>query len=195
MVHCTNPPGTLEELVNTLRPMDVMTHMYMNKGNTILTDGRVSKEIRKARDRGVLFEAADARAHFSFEVGKAAIDEDFYPDIIGTDLTVLSANLRPTAFSLTNQMAKYNQLGIPFEKVIALMTSEPARIMGMENEIGSLSVGGCADIAIFRKEECHIAFGDRTYNDPDRKEYPCEYRFRTMLTVAKGEMVYRDEMF
>lgn len=74
MVHCTDPPGEMDELLSILRPGDVLTHMYMNKGSTILDGkGTVSKAAYDARKRGVLFEAADARAHFSFEVGESAI--------------------------------------------------------------------------------------------------------------------------
>lgn len=196
MVHCTNPPGTIPELLCYLRGGDIMTHMYMNKGSTLL-DGKgfVCREAYEARSRGVLFEAADAREHFSFAVSEPAIKAGFYPDIIATDLTMFSMNYRPTAFSLTNQIAKYAQLGIPFEKVIESCTAVPAHHMGLEGEAGCLCEGACADIAVFRKESSTIAFGDRPYGNPDGRQYDCEWRLRTMLTVRAGEMVYRDELF
>jgi len=196
MVHCTNPPGTIPELLCYLRKGDVMTHMYMNKGNTLL-DGKgfVCREAYEARSRGVVFEASDAREHFGFSTAVPAIKEGFYPDILGTDTTAFSMNFRPTAFSMNNQIAKYTQLGIPFETVIDSCTRRPAEHMGLAGEIGCLSVGACADIAVFRKEESHIAFGDRPYGHPDGKEFPCEWRLRAMLTVKNGEMVYRDELF
>jgi len=196
MVHCTNPPGTIPELLCYLRRGDVMTHMYMNKGLTLLDDrGFVCREAYEARNRGVLFEAADAREHFSFEVSEPAIKAGFYPDVIATDLTAFSMNLRPTAFSMTNQIAKYTQLGIPFETVIDCCTRRPAEMMGLAGEIGTLSAGACADVAVFRKEESAIAFGDRPYGNPDGEQRPCAWRLRTMLTVKSGEMVYRDELF
>ncbi len=196
MVHCTNPPGTIPELLCYLRAGDIMTHMYMNKGETLL-DGKgfVCREAYEARRRGVLFEASDAREHFSFEVSESAIQSAFYPDIIATDLTMFSMNYRPTVFSLTNQIAKYTQLGIPFEKVIELCTAAPARQMGLEGETGCLVDGACADIAVFRKEASTIAFGDRPYGNPDGRQHACQWRLRTMLTVRDGEMVYRDELF
>ena len=196
MVHCTNPPGTIPELLSILNPGDVMTHMYMNKGPKLLDEGgKVCREAYEARRRGVLFEAADAREHFSFEVSEPAIREGFYPDILATDLTKFSMNLRPTAFSMTNQIAKYTQLGIPFETVIGLCSAAPAKMMGLENETGSLREGLCADIAVFRKEESTIPFGDRPYGNPDGRFHDCSWRLRTLLTVRAGEMVYRDEMF
>ena len=194
MVHCTNPPGSIPELLSILRPGDVMTHMYMNKGQTLLDGGKsVCEAAYKARERGVLYEASDARAHFSFEVSEPAIREGFYPDIIATDLTKFSMHFRPTAFDLANQVAKYTQLGIPLEKVIACCTSRPAEDMGLAGEIGCLSPGACGDIAVFRQEPCSIPFGDRPYGDLDQALRPSSWRLRTMLTVRSGEMVYRDQ--
>lgn len=196
MVHCTNPPGTIPELLCYLRSGDVMTHMYMNKGSTLLDDkGFVCREAYEARSRGVLFEASDAREHFGFSTAIPAIKSGFYPDIIATDTTSFSMNFRPTAFSLNNQLAKYTQLGIPFETVIASSTSRPAKDMGLLGEIGCLSVGACGDIAVFRKEASTIPFGDRPYGNPAGESFPCEWRLRAMLTVKDGEMVYRDEIF
>ena len=195
MVHCTNPPGSIPELLSILRPGDIMTHMYMNKGQTLLDGGKsVCKAAYGARERGILFEAADARAHFSFQVSELAISEGFYPDIIATDLTKFSMHLRPTAFDLANQVAKYTQLGIPLERVIACCTSRPAEDMGLAGEIGCLTPGACGDVAVFRQEPCAIPFGDRPDGDPDQALRPSAWRLRTMLTVRNGEMVYRDQL-
>ena len=193
MVHCTDPPGSMETLLSFLDEGDVLTHMYMNKGSTLLDEkGKVLPAARKARSRGVLFEAADARAHFSFAVSEAAVKEGFFPDFIATDLTKFSMHLRPTAFDLANQAAKYAQLGIPLEQVIRALSLAPAKALGLEEETGSLTPGSCADIAVFRKEESSIKFGDRPYDDPECVLRPCQWRFRTMLTLRAGEMVYRD---
>ena len=196
MIHCTNPPGEMSELLSCLRPGDILTHMYMNKGSTILNStGRVSKEAIEARNRGVIFEAADARAHFSFEVSEPAIKEGFYPDIIATDLTKLSMNLRPTAFSMSNQISKYLALGIPEDDVFAMTTINPARHMKIDDRAGSLTVGRAADIAVFRKEEFMTQFGDRTFNDSSMQLRFGKYVYRCVMTVKNGEVVYRDVMF
>ena len=120
---------------------DVMTHMYMNKGSKIIDDcGQVIKAVHEARNRGVIFEAADARAHFSFEVSEKAIKEKFYPDILATDITKLSVYFRPTAFSMANQLAKYLMLGIPENEIFKLCTINPARHIKIDNLVGSLEV-------------------------------------------------------
>lgn len=43
MVHCTDPPGTIDELLSILRPGDILTHMYQNIGDTILAGGLVKE--------------------------------------------------------------------------------------------------------------------------------------------------------
>lgn len=194
MVHCTNPPGEMRELVGYLRSGDVMTHMYMNKGSTILDDcGRVIPAVVEARERGVVFEASDARAHFSLDVSARAIREGFLPDIIATDLTKLSMYLRPTAFSMANQLAKYSMLGLSEDELFARCTVNPARHMGIE--AGSLGVGCSADIAVFRREEFVTQFGDRPYSDSSMNLRFGEHIYRPLMTVKNGEVVYRDIEF
>ncbi len=196
MIHCTNPPGTMDELLSYLRKGDVLTHMYMNKGDTILgQSGAVSQAAWDARERGVLFEAADARAHFSFAVSEPAIAQKFYPDFIATDLTRFSMNLRPTAFSLSNQLAKYFMLGVPMENLFAACTSEPARHMRLQGKIGCLSPGANGDIAVFQQVLGDVEFGDRPYSDSACQLRKGTQRFRPVMTVKNGEVVYRDISF
>lgn len=195
MVHCTNPPGELSELLDILNPGDVLTHMYMNQGSSLVRDGKVIPAAIRARERGVLFEAADARLHFGMDVAQAAIKEGFLPDILATDVTKLSMHLRPTAFNLAMQVSKYTHLGIPFEKTIELCTAAPARQMGMADRIGSLSVGNAADIAVFLPAHKENTFGDRPNGAPDQRLSTGGTVYKPVLTVKNGEMVYRDMVF
>lgn len=194
MVHCTNPPAEMSELLSCLRSGDVLTHMYMNKGSTILDGlGRVSRAALEARERGVIFEAADARAHFGFNVAEKAIRGGFFPDILATDITKLSVYLRPTAFSMASQLAKYSMLGIQEDELFRLCTINPAKHMGLD--AGTLSVGANADIAIFRREEFSVQFGDRPYSDETAELRYGEYIYRPLMTVKNGEIVFRDIEF
>lgn len=195
MVHCTNPPGEMSTLVDLLRPGDIMTHMYMNQGSTITEDGHVKECVLKARERGVIFEAADARAHFGLDVAQEAIADAFYPDILASDLTKLSMHLRPTSFNMAMQISKYTALGIPFAKVIEMCTIAPARHMGMENKIGSLTEGHAADAAVFRPVDMDNVFGDRPYGSKEQKVFTGHRVYQPVLTLKDGEMVYRDVTF
>lgn len=195
MVHCTNPPGEMAELLDILRPGDVMTHMYMNQGSTIVEDGTVKVCVRRARARGVLFEAADARAHFGLDVAQTAIREGFWPDILASDLTKLSMYLRPTAFNMAMQLSKYAALGIPFRELIRLCTAVPAAHMGLGGTIGSLTEGNTADVAVFRPLHRENLFGDRPYGHEGQNRMMGEMVYEPVLTLKDGDMVYRSVTF
>lgn len=195
VVHITNPPGPVGELLERLRPGDIVTHMYQNTGYSILEDGHVSEETWKARERGILFEAADARAHFSFEVSERAVSEHFYPDLLGTDITKLSMHLRPTAFNMAMQISKYVNLRIPFEWVIRMATWNNAVNLGLSETIGNLKPGMKADIAVFRPRGEKNIFGDRPDSNPECRRMEGTLVYEPVLTVKNGEMVYRSVMF
>ncbi len=195
MVHCTNPPGEMSQLLSILRPGDVMTHMYMNQGSSIV-EGRVVKDcVLRARERGVIFEAADARAHFGLDVAQAAIGAGFWPDILASDLTALSMHLRPTAFNMAMQLSKYKALGIPFPTLIQLCTQAPATHMGMLDTIGSLTAGHAADVAVFRPLHRENIFGDRPYGNENQKHIIGETVYEPVLTLKDGDIVYRSVTF
>ena len=195
MVHCTNPPGEMSELLGILRPGDVMTHMYMNQGSAIVENGAVKDCALRARERGVVFEAADARAHFGLDVAQTAIGAGFWPDILASDLTKLSMHLRPTAFNMAMQLSKYAALGIPFEVLIKLCTCAPAAHMGMLDAIGSLTEGHAADVAVFRPLHRENIFGDRPYGNEAQKCIIGETVYEPLLTLKDGDMVYRSVTF
>ena len=195
MVHITDPPVAVGEILSVLRPGDIVTHMYQNKGPSILDRGVVSESVKAARKEGILFEAADARAHFSFEVSEPAVAEGFYPDLLGTDITRLSMHLRPTAFNMAMQLSKYSCLGIPFGTLIHIAAWKNAVNLGLSDQIGSLRPGKQADIAVFRP--CHKGniFGDRPFSDGNAVFRERNLIYEPVLTVKSGEMVWRSVTF
>ena len=196
MVHPTDPPGELEELLSILRPGDVMTHMYMNIGSTILdAGGRVKDCVWKARERGVLFEAADAQAHFGFSTALPAVRQGFLPDFISTDGTRKSMLKRPTTFSLAMQLARYEALGIPFPEVLRRCTVNTARHMGLTDGEGTITPGGTADIAVFRRHEREAVFGDRPVLSPEQETRTGRVIYEPVVTVKSGMIVYRNILY
>lgn len=191
MVHCSNPPGKLDDMIAMLRPGDILTHAYQDKGDSLLNEnGRISKTTWAARERGVIFDVANANIHFSFAVARQAIKEGFLPDTISTDLTTRSLYRRPAVFNLLHVLSKYLNMGMTLPEVIARCTLAPARIMGLAEETGTLRPGSCADITILREYERETEFGDRTGEIMQGSR-----NLRAMMTVRAGEIVYRDQEF
>lgn len=191
MVHCSNPPCPMDDLLRLLRPGDILTHAYQDQGSTILDEtGRVSREAWRARERGVVFDVANANIHFSFPVARTALAEGFLPDTISTDLTVRSLYKRPAVFNLLHVMSKYWNMGMELADIVDRCTRRPAALMGLEGEIGTLAVGARADIAVLKETSGRTVFGDRLGNILEGSRF-----LRAMLTVKGGELLYRDIEF
>ena len=185
--HVTDAPIPSDELVALFRPGDVYTHVYHGKGYTILgSDGHVMPEFFKARERGVIFDAANGKSHFSVRVAKAALADGFLPDIISTDQTVNNAWLPGLAFSLPHTMSRYLALGMDEVSVIERVTVNPARQLHREKELGSLLPGTCADIAIHS-----LVQKETVFCDPLGESIRGNLLFKTQLTLREGQVVYR----
>ena len=126
-----------------------MTHAFRRggTGGVIGPDGRVSDYIRRAADRGILFDVGHGSGSFSFAATEAALKENFPPTSISSDIHAYSA-LGPV-FDLPTTMTKMLLLGMPLEKVVELTTVTPARAISKPQEMGSLKPGSSADIAVF----------------------------------------------
>jgi dihydroorotase len=53
-----------------------------------------------------------------------------------------------TRFSLVSAMSSLMALGLPLERVVPMVTSNAARMIGMQDHLGHLRVGGVADISV-----------------------------------------------
>lgn len=151
MVHIGETALTVPEIVDMLRPGDVIAHCYTGKAPTILDDERrVQKEIYAARERGVLYESAHGRSNLSFEVARPAIAEGFLPDVVTSDTS--ARNWRGPVFDLVTSMSKLIALGMAFEDVVPRVTTAPAKLLGIDGEgFGTLTVGGPAHVTVLKE--------------------------------------------
>lgn len=119
---------------------------------------------------------------FWFRNGARAIAQGFWPDSISTDLHRHSMNT--TVVDMQTTMNKVLAMGIPLNDVIKLSTINPANEIG-HPELGHLSVGAGADVAVFKLHDGRFSFIDcgraKIYGD---KKLEC------MMTVRDGKIVY-----
>jgi predicted amidohydrolase len=186
VVHTTNPVGGPGEIADLLRPGDIFCHLFHGTGSTIIgPDGRVLPQILAARERGVIFDAANGRSHFVFPVAETAIRQAFLPDVISTDLTV-GTLFRPPVFGLPHVMSKYLAMGVSLMEVVAACTSTPARLLGLPGEVGTLAPAACADVAVVRREKRQVEFVDT------KGERRIGHALLVpQLTVRAGRVVFR----
>lgn len=184
-VHCTNLPVPTSEVLDVLRPGDIFEHVYQGAKNTILDENGVLYDcVKEARKRGIIFDTAEGRKHGDFEIMQKAMEQGFIADMCSTDL-VLGSMFRRPIFSLPNLMSRYICMGIPLSEVVLMATGRPAELMKMSGEIGCLSIGAKADIAIFDWIDCQ-----QTYRDWKGSSFQAEKLLKPEMTIKNGFIMY-----
>lgn len=139
----------LEEQFDLLRPGDVVTYCFHARGGNPVADGRVRDCVWAARERGILFDLGHGMDSFNFAVATVAIAEGFLPDTISSDVYARHVGAYPR-HHLPLVMSKLRAAGMEEADIWPRVASRPAALLGMENEIGALTPGACADLAILR---------------------------------------------
>ncbi len=153
MVHLGNAPPVIEEILELLRPGDIVTHAYHGKvGGVLGYQRKVIPEFKAAVERGVIVDIAHGRASFSFDTCAAALDQGMPVHTISSDLH--KGSMDRYAVSLARTMSKLLDLGLTLEEVITACTVTPARTVRMDQHgIGTLEPGTAADVSLLRKTD------------------------------------------
>jgi len=81
-------------------------------------------------------------------------------------------------------MSKVLAMGVPLAEVIARSTVAPAREIGRP-ELGTLTPGAEADVAVFALED-----GDFGFVDCGKARLNASQRLRCQMTIRAGQVVY-----
>lgn len=158
MTHIGKPPPSYQEILERLRPGDVLTHCFRPAPNAPVDErGALLPAVAKARERGILFDIGHGMGAFGFASAEAALAEGFAPDIISSDVHMLSVN--GPAFDLLHTMSKMMTCGVALVDAVAMVTDAPARAMGRD-DLGHLAPGAVADISLIDKVEANFPFVD-----------------------------------
>src|SRR5262245_61912218 len=177
MVQVGNTVISMSEIADTLLRGDVITHCYTPQKPSIIDEqGKLLPEVRKAKERGVIFDVGHAGGHFDFNLVRRAMGEGIVPDIISSDL---HGRLSQPGFGvvgdLLTTLTKFLPLGLTFDEIIAKCTTNPARVIGWQDRLGTLEVGREADIAVPVKPFRNLTLGGNR---------------RDMKNLTLGEMVF-----
>ena len=158
MVHIDDPPPSYQQVVERLRPGDVLTHCFRPFPNTPTTsDQRVRPEVLAARQRGVFFDVGHGMGSFSFKVARIMLENGFYPDTISSDIHALCIN--GPAFDQVTTLSKFLNLGMPFKEVIRASTQNAALALSRP-ELGSLRPGAAGDAAVLSIDDGKFDYFD-----------------------------------
>jgi dihydroorotase len=177
------PERPFQELVlKKLRPGDIYTHTYLGWVPILDDQGHLLPYLLEARRRGVIFDVGHGGGSFLFRQAIPAMRQGFGPDSISTDLHIGSMNAGMK--DMLNVMSKFLNMGMPIDEVILRSTWTPAREIHHE-ELGNLSVGSVADVAVLRVQQGHFGFVD-TYGArlQGAQKLECE------LTIRNGRVVW-----
>lgn len=184
----SRPALSIEELFfDHLRPGDIFTHAFAQLGDSResivdVNTGKVKPFVYEAQKRGINFDVGYGGISFSFSQAIPALEEGFFPNSISTDLHVGSMNAAMK--DMLNVMTKFLLMGMDLKDVIKASTWGPAQEIKRE-ELGNLSVGAPADVAILNLRE-----GDFGFFDYKGKRLKGKQKLQCEVTIRDGNIVY-----
>ena len=184
----STPPLSLEELfMKHLRPGDIYTHCFaqLASGRDYIVDiqtNKVKPFALEASKRGIIFDVGYGGISFAYSQAIPAIKSGFYPNSISTDLHIGSMN--GAMKDMLTTMSKFITMGMDLQSVIKASTLAPSQEIKHE-ELGNLSVGSGADIAILNIRKGKFGLFDYTGTKIETdKKLECE------MTIRAGKIVY-----
>ncbi len=169
-------------LLQKMRPGDIHTHVYAQQFPLLDEQKKPLPYLFEARERGIIFDVGHGAASLWFRQAAPAMEGGFGPDSISTDLH--NANVNGPVVDMLTTMSKILNLGMPLQEVIFRSTVTPAREIGRP-ELGTLTVGAEADVAVLKVAEG--AFG---FADCGRAKITGSRKLECALTLRAGKIVY-----
>jgi dihydroorotase len=146
MAHIDNRPPSQKEVLDALRPGDILTHCFRPWPNAPVDAARnIRAEVLAARERGVLFDIGHGQGGFSFESCRSMLAAGVRPDAISSDVHTLCVD--GPAHDLLAVMSKFLALGMALPDVVRCVTENPAKAI-RRPELGSLAVGTPGDATV-----------------------------------------------
>jgi dihydroorotase len=165
-----------------LRPGDISTHCFRGPVPIADGEGALYPYLRRARERGVLFDLGHGAGSFLFRNAVPAFRAGFYPDSISTDLHVLSMN--GAMMDMPTTLSKCMALGMPLHEAVLRSTQRAASAVGRP-ELGALKTGADADIAVWELRKGRFGFKDSVGGRMTGDE-----RLECRMTVLGGEVMW-----
>jgi dihydroorotase len=128
---------------------------------------------------------AHAGVHCDVEVTRAALQQGLAPHTISTDIHVPPPER--AVYQMNDLVSKMHAMGMALSDAIAASTSTPARVLGLQDSIGSLAPGMCGDAAIFDQREGAFVWMDSAGNLQRGS-----MRLDTFASVRAGQVAWRE---
>ena len=176
------PTRSYEELLEHMSPGDIHTHLYAAHIPLLDNNLQINDYVHQARERGIIFDTGHGNGSFWFRIAVPAMAQGFHPDTISTDLHKSSRMLPNATMPIT--MSKFLALGMPLQEVVYRSTHKPAKVL-RRPELGHLSVGAEADLAVFALHN-----GDFCFVDSGRARLRGQQKLECEMTLRAGEITW-----
>lgn len=186
MVHVGAGTPTVAVL-KRLRAGDILTHCFQTRGENILAADGLKSEVEWARKNGVLFDVGHGCGSFSWKVARKAFEYQFFPDTISTDLHRFSIDR--WAMDMPTTMTKFLHLGMSLDDIILKSACHPAKVLGRDNDIGTLKTGTTADLFIFSLES-----GEFPLEDSHLTTEIASRRIKPSFVLKAGDIFYPEDI-
>jgi dihydroorotase len=185
-----DPGKIIDEVVPLLDPGDILAHPFTRfPSGFVAENGSIHPLVKEALAKGVRLDVGRG-AHFSFKNAERVIGAGILPFTLGADLHGYNVRLKgggrayrgmftgegvdsivaedraspfERPYSLHHAMTELVALGVPLVEVVRMATENAAIMLGLEGEMGALSVGMPADLSALR-----IVDGDWTLVDSEQ---------------------------
>lgn len=158
MAHLDHPPPSRLDVMSRLRRGDILTHCFRPFPNAPSTPGGgVRPEVAAARERGVIFDIGHGAGSCGFGTSRAMLAAGFKPDVISSDVHVLSID--GPVFDLLHTLAKFHVLGMSLPEVVACATVNAAQAI-RRPDLGTLKPGAVGEASIFEVLDAPTQYRD-----------------------------------
>jgi dihydroorotase len=188
-----DPDSILTQVIDLMKPDDILAHPFSrHPGGFVGRDGALHPLVREAVARGLKIDVGHG-SHFSFKVARTVLDAGIVPHTLGADMHGHNTRSTPTAeegehlfagktrFSLVSAMTSLLALGLRLDQVIPMVTSNAASMLGMQDHLGQLRVGGIADVSVLSD-----ARGRFTLRDNEGTEVVAERLLQPAFCLRAG---------
>ena len=198
-----DPDEVVRELMPLMEAGDVLAHPFTrHPGGFVSTEtGDVHPVVWAALERGVTVDVGHG-SHFSFDMARRTISAGIRPHTLGADMH--GYNVRPPGsgsdqsrqenpffgvapFNLTHAMTELLALGMTLPDIVATVTSNPARMVKMQDTLGALLPGREADISVL-----DLLRGRFTLSDNSGEKVIADQMLTPAFALRAGRQVLAD---
>lgn len=171
----------IKDQLALLRKGDLVTYCFHIGPGGIAPKGKVEDSVWKAKESGVKFDIGHGMGSFNFDIAETAISEGFLPDSISTDYYRRHTNSDPI-HDIPHVISKLIASGMNYNDAFERATFSPAKILGLEDKIGTLSIGSLADMVVIQPNK-NIDLEDVNGNKREGE------LLEPVLTIKNGEII------